>query len=321
MKNQIFDQGRAILLDTPDIDPLTVRGYCAFDHALANQYILPHQPVLVAHLPGANVVLPLLDMVYHHVAQGVLDDTPWMVAFCCLCNAGSIFDARLKGQRYTFAAQGYYDAMVLLADQQTCSYWNHLTGMCLSGSNAGQTLKRLGTLTPVYASEVLGAYPNALFALAAPLNDDEALTAQRWYNAYVLPSQPSLGAALLATAGETDNRLPRYDMGLGVWTPKTRRYYPISRLHANQNVIVDRLDQRGIVLILDEQVGLPTVFYCEVEKVMLQGPRVWLSERLYYEDYALFDEGMRIEPRRPNHAAIRWNGFSSIFPNCEIYGR
>eukprot|EP00892_Ulva_mutabilis_P002719 jgi/Ulvmu1/12448/UM009_0100.1 len=40
--------------------------------------------VLVFDVAGAKHALLTMDMNYHHVAQGSLDGTPFLVTFCCL---------------------------------------------------------------------------------------------------------------------------------------------------------------------------------------------------------------------------------------------
>ncbi|MBC7870275.1 MAG: DUF3179 domain-containing protein [Chitinophagaceae bacterium] len=319
--SQTFDEQRAILLESPEPHPYNVNRYLPLAEALAQGKIHPHEPYIVAPVGKTAILMPMLPMVYHHIAQGWLGDRQWIAAFCCLCNAGAIFNARYQGQVYNFAAQGFYDVMVLMADEQTGSYWNNLTGICLHGPMAGASLERLNTLLQMQAEAALITYPNAQVAVMDGLNEDEIASAERWNSTYRVPEVPKIGDGLLATGGTQDERLPRYDMGLGVWTAQTQRYYPVSQLYANNGIILDQADGRSVVILFDEEIGLPTAFYHETTSIEIRGSEFILSPNARYSKGILYVDGQPTKALRPNHNAIRWYGFASIFPNCEIYGR
>jgi hypothetical protein len=321
MTHTIFDERRAILLDEPEPNPYTVARYELLAQGLERRAIDPHDPYLVAPVGQTAVLLPMLAMVYHHVAQGWLNDRPWLAAFCCLCNAGTLFDPRLRGQVHTFAAQGYYDVMVLLADQQTQSYWNHLTGTCLYGPLAGATLERLDALIMMTAGEALAAYPDAQVAVIDSMTDEEKAIAERWNQVYRLPVEPAYGEGLLRTIADEDNRLPRHDMGLGIWTPTTQRYYSITWLYQQQGVIVDEVDGQRVAILLDEEVGLPVALYADASGVEKHGDEFIFSSGARYRKGLMMVNGQFVRPPRPNHNVIRWYAFAAIFPDCEIYGR
>lgn len=318
--DSFLDEQRAILLSEPEPNPYNVQHDYSLAEALAQCLIHPNEPYLVAPLGDTAILLPMLAMIYHHVAQGQLGDRPWMAAFCCLCNAGALFDPRYQDRVYTFAAQGYYEVMVLLADQQTQSYWNHLTGSCIHGPMAGAALERLNTLTSMRAIDALAAYPNARIAVMDGMTDEEMTTAERWNRVYRLPDEPNYGEELLDTIATEDPRLPRHDMGLGVWTATTRRYYPILRLYEQHNVIFDQVDGRRIVIIFNQEVGLPAIFYFDTDHVEIRGDEFILNSHARYRQGRLYIDDQPIKPERPNHNMIRWYAFASIFPDCDIYG-
>jgi hypothetical protein len=315
----IFDQKRAILLDAPEVPPLQVHDYLPLNQLLAKHTLAPTEQMLVARIGSATIAVPMLSMVYHHIVQGCFGDQPWIATFCCLCNGGAVFSPILHEHLHTFAGQGYYDAMVLLADQQTGSYWNHLTGICLYGPLAGAALPRLGTLEQASAAQAVARYPHALAAVTAKMREDERATALKWDATYRQAAEPALDDELLTTLSTFDTRLPRYEMGLGLWTQGTQRFYPISRLYEQQNVILDRVDGRRVVILFNDTVGLPMAFYLETEAVHVQPDRIRFSNGAFYQNDGLYVQGKRVTPDAPPHAAIRWYGFSSIFPGCAIY--
>jgi len=76
-----------------------------------------------------------------------------------------------------------------------------------------------------------------------------------------------------------------------------------------------------VVILFDGQVGLPTAFYHEANSVYMRGDEFILGPNAHYGKGILYVDGQPTKVLRPNHNAIRWYGFASIFPNCEIYRR
>jgi len=262
----------------------------------------------------------MLDMIYYHVAQGHWNGVDWMASFCVLCNAGSLFNAHLNETLYHFAAQGYYDAMSLIADQETSSYWNHITGVCLHGPLAGARLERLAPLIQMTSAEAITTYPNSHLMLMT-MTDAERSEADRYFATYRLPQEPKMGQGLLATLPAPDARLPRFDMGLGIWTRTTQRYYPVTTLYQKHNALIDEVDGCTVVVVLDVNVTLPIAFYWQTQQLEFHGDTLILGADTTYRKGVLYEKGRPMPVERPNQHAIRWYGFSSLFPNCEIYGQ
>jgi hypothetical protein len=150
--------------------------------------------------------------------------------------------------------------------------------------------------------------------------DAEAIaTADRWNARYRLPEVPDYGNGLTATLGVADTRLRSSELGLGIWTTHTQRFYPIHRLYEAENVIVDQVDGRTVVIVLNEEVGLPTVFYFEPTVIKRHGTDLILGTNARYRNGVLFIEGKPVKPDRPYHNTIRWHAFSATAPGCEIY--
>ena len=122
--------------------------------------------------------------------------------------------------------------MSLMGDHQTGSYWDHVTGECLHGPLKGRRLE-LEPLRHMRADQALAQFPDAQiarsrlplpFGLAAGLMKVLArLTRGRF-----LPPR------FAGSMGEEDPRRPRLEMGLGVWTERVSRYYPLEVLKAGE---------------------------------------------------------------------------------------
>lgn len=321
---QTFDAASAILYDEPEVSRFQAAAYSPLKQALAEKEVLKLTPCLVSPLGDHVLVIPTLSMVYHHVAQGEFDGRPWMMTLCALCNAGAVFDPIIDGQTHHFSAQGYHEAMTLIADEETGSYWNHLTGKCLYGPLADKQITRVTTLEQLTAEQALKAYPDAHYVRSSgSLTAGEKETAWTWNEVYRLADVPAWDAddELLATLTQQHSRLSRYDMGLGVWTEKTQRYYPILEIHKAQNIILDVIDNRKVLVTVNEEIGLPTIFYCDTVNASFYGQRLRLDDGQHYENGVLYRHGVPVKAERPYHSAIRWYGFSSLFPGCEIFGQ
>lgn len=314
-----FDPQRAILLTEPEPEPFRMGSMIPLSDGLKQGIVPAQAPYLVAQIGDSVMLLPMLAMVYHHVVQGTLGGVPWMAAFCCLCNSGTVFNPQVDGKVHTFAAQGFYDVMVLLADQETQSYWNHLTGKCLHGTHEGAALERIGSLVQMRAAEALTLHPDAQVVLAEHMTAEETATAERWNSVYRLPEVPKYNEGLLATTVHEDTRLPRHDMGLGIWTAHTQRYYGIHSIYQGQNVLLDDVDGRQVVIVYNEAIGLPRAFYFDTTRIEQRGDEWLLAPNAVYRGGILYVDGKPTKPQAPNHNAIRWYAFASIFPNCEIH--
>lgn len=316
-----FDVQRAILYESPAPDPCSVEHYIPLREALERRLIRPETHVLVASVGGQSLVLPTLEMVYYHVAQGQIEGVDWVASFCALCNAGGIFNAAVEGRVYHFAAQGLYDAMTLMADQETRSFWNHVTGACLYGTLAGAQLPRLGSLLQMTAAAAYAASPQALFTVMDRLSERQKHWAEEGNTVYRLAPEYDFDDELRANSRPLDERLPRFDMGLGLWTDTTRRYYPVTVLYQHHNALIDVVDGRSVVVVFDVDVGLPIAFYWEAHQLEFHGDTLILGPQTHYRKGVLYHNGQPMLLERPSQNTIRWYGFSSLFPGCEIYGQ
>jgi len=317
-----FDAERAILFDAPQPNAYQIETYIPLKQAIETGAILPLDHCLVVELDEeTTLVLPTLAMVYHHVAQGKHKDLDWVISYCALCNAGALFNAKKNNKVYHFAAQGFYDVMALIADTETGTFWNHLTGTAVHGEEVGVELDRIDGVVQLLAKDALNAHPNALFTLMDGLTTEEIETAERWNTVYRLAEKPDYGT-LSHTIKPTDSRLPSHDMGIGIWTNHTVRYYSIMTLYMEQHgAIIDDIDGRKVVIVLDDEIGLPLAFYYDATKLEKSFGKLLLNDTAYYEKGVVYENKKRVRIERPNQNTIRWHGFSSLFPNSEIYGQ
>ena len=71
----------------------------------------------------------------------------------------------IDGQVHMFEERGLYDGLFLMRDDQSGTYWDHMTGEAVYGPKVGTTLE-VGNLLHSRAGAVLASNPDALIAFS-----------------------------------------------------------------------------------------------------------------------------------------------------------
>jgi hypothetical protein len=171
---------------------------------------------------------------------------------------------------------------VLLRDDETGSYWDHITGECLHGSLAGARLDEVWGIQLTTVEGALKAHPDVALLRSRP-NLFGRLMGR------VMIQRQIRGRGLMpwyfyTTMGKRDRRLPRMDQGLGVVEGERAVYYPRTALGRE---IRDRWGERELRVWIRDVDGIPTA--------------EWTDGSL------------------PLQLFTRWYGFSFTYPGCEIY--
>ncbi len=315
-----FKVDRVLVFDQPSWSPLHVKRTFSLAHALEAEMIAPDARVMYFELNGTVFVFQTLHLAFHHVVQGEFNGQAWMVSFCVVCNAGAAFNPLVNGTVYHFAGNAMYNAMTLLVDDETNSYWNHLTGECLHGELKGAQLEGYGVLSPATAKEALETYPEAQL-IFSQLNKRELIEAEADYRfAISEPKDAVLSDMFIKTLdAREDTRLPRLDMGLGVWTGETARYYPYTRLNVHNNALIDVIDGRRLVVYVDPVNANPGAFYTDAYRATWRGTDLNLGTGDVYRGGLLHTASGADAPERPKQMFVRWYAFAFTFPGCDIF--
>jgi hypothetical protein len=149
--------------------------------------------------------------------------------------------------------------------------------------------------------------------------------AERWApeqaNAQIVPS-------FVPTLGREDARRPRMDIGLGVWTTSTRRYYPMDLLRQypmdllrQRGAFIDRIDGRSVLIYIEPETSVPAALFVSATTASRDGRDVRLDNGQVVRMGVLLDRNGRPQtPERPQQLFTRWYGFSLTFPGSEIAG-
>jgi hypothetical protein len=305
--------------------PFRVKETQSLATALTNRQIQEDTPVLAFELgegfgPRQVIALPLYQMAYHHVAQGEWNGIPWLVSFCGVCNSGMAFNPKINGRVHQFIARGVYDAIQLIYDEETGSYWDFITGEAVHGPLKGYQMDSW-LILHMQAGQVAKRFPNAQVAISR-------LGIFPWlfsrFNKYVVLSKR--GFMVLGfrntIGGKPDTRRPELDLGLGLWADNVYRYYPLETLRARQNVILDTVNGQSVLVYIDPISQTPLALYLDAKNFEWHGQELYMDGdkwRIY--DKVLFDaDGTAQDIDYPMQLFTRWYGFALTFPGCEIYG-
>ncbi len=204
----------------------------------------------------------------------------------------------------------------MLADDETESIWNHITGRAVYGPLKGSTLP-VFNLLHMTAEQALDRYPGLSVAIS-----DRPVRGRRGFFAPLAERVPFLRQGFRSTIVKEDTRLPTMDIGLGVWTESQERYYPMEAVRAAGGALVDDFDGRRLVVYVEPDAYALDAFFTEEQTVSTDGSTVRVGQESVLEGGVLRDaSGDRLEMERPLQLFSRWYGFALTFPGTTIYGR
>lgn len=223
----------------------------------------------------------------------------------------------VNGKTHHFSSKGMYNGLVLLGDQESGSYWDHITGKCVYGPLEGYKLEKFPLLQMNVAQALLNC-PDVQVAIS------KLTFAPRMIAFFMEWSRKSkrgfLPPVFKKTMGKEDNRRPLMDTGLGVWTNTTHRYYPMECLLRHRGALIDEIDGRRVLICIDPTSNIPGALYTNATKCAWQNDLLTLDTGEIVRGGGLCDkQGVTQKNDRPLQLFLRWYGFSYTFPSCEVY--
>ena len=188
----------------------------------------------------------------------------------------------VQGRRLTFATYGLYQGLSLLADFETQSYWDHITGECIKGTFLGEKMQ-VRSLLHTRADLALKENPQAQIAISE-------LSRRRDWMARIMRigiKQNWLPPVFRKQFQRTDERLDPLEMGLGIWKGKHAKFYPEKVLDKGE--------------IRENWQGLDLVIRIHPDSKIPVAETVSGMEREILQVHSL------------------WYGFVATFPQAEIY--
>jgi hypothetical protein len=234
-----------------------------------------------------------------------------------VCSCGVSSSPLVAGQTHHFAARGLYNGMLVLGDSESGSFWDHLTGECVHGPLRGNRLEGFPLLHTT-AGQMLDALPDAHVAISI-------LSAMQRALALVQAAvKRSLGGRLppgfARTMGEEDQRRPRMERGLAVWTDRANRFYSLDALRAHGDALIDDLDELRLLVCIDRTSGSPASLFTDATAAIWQEDTLHLDTGEVVRGGIGYDaqHAIRVTPR-PMQSILCWYAFAFTFPGGEVW--
>ena len=266
----VFDP-RRLIRDGAVFLPQEVNAVTPLSEALARETIKPSTKVVVAPVGERRLILHATRLAYSHIVHGTIDGVPWVVGFCIVCNTGNTYRRQVGDRWLKFKTAGVYNGMALLEDVQTGSYWDHITGECVHGEYRGERLENLGPLEHMTAGSADKLYKDALLATASygPVRGLIGRLLHRTIGrkrGFLLPY-------FHLTMPEGDTRLPRMELGLGVWEEGKGCYYPMREITQRGGAVLHKpFDDRQLLVYVDPIGGHLAAIWTEAKSVKVELP-------------------------------------------------
>jgi hypothetical protein len=298
-------------LDISDMQPL--------NDALANQSIPLDTHLLGFEAKGSVYVFPMALVLAYNVIHGQFPDgSSWVMTFCNACNTGVVFNPILDGQMLRFSRRGSYDGLLMIWDQETGSYWQHITGECLYGPSAGKQLELITTTNQMRASEATTA-ANPVYLLTSALTPVQEKLSRAMERMRANPETVTEG--IFKQIVSEDERRPRFELGLGVWNTETQRssFYPLGLIYAHNNALLTEFAGRLLLVYQKPEALSPTAVFTDTREAIWEGDVLRLDQgATIRNDLYQGTGGQRVLLERPRQLLMRWYGFSLTFPNCDL---
>ncbi len=224
---------------------------------------------------------------------------------------------RVDGEVHWFAEQGLFDGLFLMRDEESGTFWDHMTGDAVYGPMVGSSLE-VQPLVMTTAEQALEMAPDARITLS-----DQAIRrdSDMKVDGLLAGIRGRLNAFFQGTVAKEDDRRPTMDLGLGLWTDSEARYYPMDRVREEGRAIVDTFNGERVLIFIDPETFVLSAFLVSGDDPEWRGDRLRLSDGSYVENGVLHDaSGDAVAGARPLQVFTRWYGFSLTFPETEIWG-
>jgi hypothetical protein len=252
-----------------------------------------------------------------------------------VCNSGTSLVPAIDDRTHHFYHIGIHDALFVMQDAETKTLWNHITGQAVHGPLVGRTLGPVANLLHMTVKQAL----DVDLATRVAISGQTYLAGGRQFGAASRgarvggggrggagargPDNPNAAMAdrFAATLGTEDPRRPRMDIGLGIWTGTTARYYPMERIRARGEAFIDRIDGKSVLIYVEPDSNTPAALFVDARSAKREGQDVHLDDGSKVRSGVLVDRtGQRRPAERPQQMFTRWYGFSLTFPGCEVSG-
>ena len=194
----------------------------------------------------------------------------------------------MDGEVHHFGVVGVANGLAIMADKETHTLWDHISGEAFKGPLKGKFLATWPVFITNMESEVSNHQDTQLFSSSyhSPIKwilglfsglmgiNKRGLIPPNFYRSMSKPIDP---------------RLPKLTQGLGLIVGKRAKYYPMDQIPQGGS-IMDLLGKRIMAIDRSGTDGIPHAVWKNTSEIPMQ-------------------------------LLSRWYGFAFTYPNCEIYKR
>jgi hypothetical protein len=191
----------------------------------------------------------------------------------------------VNGKVHHFGVVGFLNGLAVLADRETRTHWDHITGEAFAGPLAGMRMDVWPIqMTTVAAAQA--AYPSLDVSLSGYRSLKKRLA--QWLYPRFIHGRVWFPWFFYASLSEPiDPRLDKMTQGLGVIVVERARFYPMHSIV--EGGIYDDWQGRTLHITRGVLDGVPHARWAETDE-------------------------------EPMQLLTRWYGFSYTYPKCDIYG-
>jgi hypothetical protein len=301
-----------------------------------------YEPVIAIAINGRAKAYPLNVLTMHEIANDTLGGVPILATYCPLCNSSVVYERRLKnrGKQYQldFELSGMLrNSGLIMADKQTETWWQQLTGLGLVGELANIELDVIPSMI-ISVKDFFIRYPDGKI-----LSPETGTNSQKKYGTNPYENYDDITGVPYEKYfdhSKLDSRLPPMERLIDIKGNKGYKVYPFSII-AKEGIINDYYDGRNIVIfykkgtvsvlnnkkiIKSKDIGSATVFSSEIDDNILTFEKI-NGKILDKETKSFWDitghciqgyyKGRELIPEKhSNHFAFAWLSFH---PESEIY--
>src|SRR5262249_35105342 len=157
-------------------------------------------------------------------------------------------------------------------DEETDSYWQHITGQCLHGSSAGKQLRVIATTRHITAADAIAKDANAV-CFSSPLTPEQIRLSSAMERMRANPAPLETG--IIATMAQEDTRRPRFELGLGVWNGSHSSFFPLVTLHTYDSALIIEFEGRRLLIYQTPEAIAPVAAYVDTRRASWEGDVLW----------------------------------------------
>ena len=203
----------------------------------------PHERVIGVVIGNVAKAYPVRILRWHEVVNDVTAGKAIAVTYCPLTDNAAVYERNAGGKSITlYPSDKLYESTTLLNDSTTHSLWSQFNGKAITGPEKGVQLKAVASINTDW-SLWKSFHPKTL-----ALSMDTGFARNYFVDPYTQYEGPG---ATRFPVSNTDKRLPRNELVLGVDVDHHAEAFPLGRLFNVKMPVTTELGGRKIMVVFD----------------------------------------------------------------------